>query len=1107
MSKKHTHNSDGRKNVRKRHGQDTDSAGRSSRSGPHKRYRPSSDEASGTVVGAASQRVSRRGTRSSTPRSRHSPMPTKQIKTPPNAPSAATSSTCLEQSLPRASPLQPDSPVPVSHDSPTPAASSGAPPSASLGTTPADPTANATPALLESGSPAGASPAQLDGLCALPPVCSESPEVQNRDLGAPPPAASNDDKKSSNGQSSVNPAWLKRLSLLVAPKSSRGSGPSCIGYSLPLYLVPFALANQEMRSVYCILVTVVTLATGFLPQPITAFVPVILIQVTGIMAPEEMAAELMNIKVITACLLFMVIIIGDQTPVFSRLALRVLCNLGFRAPLLFSYTVAASFVSTFLLPSDICVIFTTAVVERFMANLEEDLSVLEQQWSRTSRKRTSSDTFDQFGESGVRNRSKRLRVSLGPEMVRMTEAMSRKSRTTLVGAGLGPAQSDWPAPSGPLLVKEYKIHPEPSTDAKEEAQTTKRAPRKTSFEPFGVVTKWAPHLPVRRIRSFSEQGAANQAKRSSILKGTKTPESPAPPTDSAQSGPSPDPSLLDAAPPESIDVIVTTSPFSRRPSILKPTGGSVQASSRRSPPSPEASPSPRMRTASRRSSILKDVAAIRMGSKIDSKRASVLSFEIDGQKRSSDGGIFARKSGPLKMVEDYSTRLFIGPPRPAYRLPRFIAGQQSASFESQPNTSTDSRRVQTMCVSLRTAFLLGATLTAVFGNLASFWNVAARAAILRNLSKYATAPLVHGVLAASVYGMWRLVCEQAFIFRCRGTRDSPEATSSYEPITAWNWFTVTLPVALTGCLVCAALIYVVYLVPFEELDDSIQEDIKKCAKARLRELSNRCVQETIMTYWLLGFPFYFASNISRSTEAAYYMEAPLLSISAIVMTMLPAAGTRPLALRRLASWELIRSRMPWAVVVTYGTVSSLTKLAQERNVVNVLFDWIGPRFWERRSAHTAQLLLCVLAAFLSEFIGNSTLNDLMVPVVVRIASAARTHPLYFVVPVGVIASANVILPMSLPLLMLRESLDIPCTRMILTGLVLKTALVLSMLFTMNTLGTLIFSSQEIEQVLRMVSLTPAGTNVTRLPPQRCHSVQSNVTDRNPAETDTDASKS
>ncbi|KAK8767125.1 hypothetical protein V5799_006094, partial [Amblyomma americanum] len=161
-----------------------------------------------------------------------------------------------------------------------------------------------------------------------------------------------------------------------------------------------------MRSVYCILVTVVTLATGFLPQPITAFVPVILIQVTGIMAPEEMAAELMNIKVITACLLFMVIIIGDQTPVFSRLALRVLCNLGFRAPLLFSYTVAASFVSTFLLPSDICVIFTTAVVERFMANLEEDLSVLEQQWSRTSRKRTSSDTFDQFGESGVRNRSK-----------------------------------------------------------------------------------------------------------------------------------------------------------------------------------------------------------------------------------------------------------------------------------------------------------------------------------------------------------------------------------------------------------------------------------------------------------------------------------------------------------------------------------------------------------------------------------------------------------------------------------------------------------------------------------------------------------------------------
>lgn len=48
------------------------------------------------------------------------------------------------------------------------------------------------------------------------------------------------------------------------------------------------------------------------------------------------------------------------------------------------------------------------------------------------------------------------------------------------------------------------------------------------------------------------------------------------------------------------------------------------------------------------------------------------------------------------------------------------------------------------------------------------------------------------------------------------------------------------------------------------------------------------------------------------------------------------------------------------------------------------------------------------------------------------ASEVKIHPVFLVVPVSVAASCNVILPVSLPLLMLREALDIPFYRMVRT---------------------------------------------------------------------------
>lgn len=68
---------------------------------------------------------------------------------------------------------------------------------------------------------------------------------------------------------------------------------------------------------------------------------------------------------------------------------------------------AAIFVSTFLLPSGLAVIFSTIVVERFLANLEEDLVLLEERWSRAvPRSHSSICTMENSAEAVAKPKPK-----------------------------------------------------------------------------------------------------------------------------------------------------------------------------------------------------------------------------------------------------------------------------------------------------------------------------------------------------------------------------------------------------------------------------------------------------------------------------------------------------------------------------------------------------------------------------------------------------------------------------------------------------------------------------------------------------------------------------
>ncbi|XP_064467345.1 uncharacterized protein LOC135378286 isoform X2 [Ornithodoros turicata] len=833
--------------------------------------------------------------------------------------------------------------------------------------------------------------------------------------------------------------FLKQLGACLYPTPVRNRINFIFGYALPLYLAPFLFGNDDSKCMYCILVTVLSMVGAHLPRAISAFFPVVLMPLSGVMAPDRLASSYIDANVLSASSLFIIVIIGDQSRVFSRIAMHALRTLGCNAHLLFSYLVLITFVSTFLLPSRIVVVIATMLVERTVASLEQDVVIMEHTWNTARKTRGSSDTLEPWADGGSSTTVKGRKVTKFSPSVSMYTTDTVGRRFSHCEASWQPTLTHSPAPSMPSLVKQYKIHQEEpkakaessKTDQKHEYGSPRRTSRKASSERFGLVmrrTSSVPHLPVRRIPSFSTQ---ESGRLSSILKEPKAPVCNQNETRKVNKE-------LDGAPEKIEDVLVSrrnTShklsppPLSRRQSMackLKAPNCTPDAHPPVQIEVPEDSSAPPSVPKSSRPSILKvrRTSSIRTVGFGGGSRTSMQSTDTI-LSRMSIRPLFFRRTPRTYLIEDAGQRMFLPPPPSTDdAINESSQHQPSVLFsegaqEWQPGSSEEAKKFLKMCINMRAALLLGAAMTSVLGSLASFWNVPARGAIMIHLSKQ----------------------------------------GEELPVTAWRWFTVTLPVAAAGTAVCWGLIYVVYIITIEDPDNSVVQDVAKSTVSRLRDMRALRLQESLVAYWFLGLPLYYVSFISRKFEVAF-LEGSFFGATMIVMMMLPRDNLRLWALRRLVTWDTIKDRMPWNILVMYGSVSSLTKLAKEHNLVKVIFDHMGNKFWTSASTQTTQVILTTVAAVLSEVIGNPTLNDLMVPIVINIASASKTPAVFYVIPVGVAASANVIMPVSLPLLMLRESLQISCSRMIATGLVLKIVVVLTIVITTNTLGILVFGNED-----------------------------------------------
>ncbi|XP_054921631.1 Na(+)/citrate cotransporter-like [Dermacentor andersoni] len=149
-------------------------------------------------------------------------------------------------------------------------------------------------------------------------------------------------------------------------------------------------------------------------------------------------------------------------------------------------------------------------------------------------------------------------------------------------------------------------------------------------------------------------------------------------------------------------------------------------------------------------------------------------------------------------------------------------------------------------------------------------------------------------------------------------------------------------------------------------------------------------------------------------------------------------------------------KMPWGIIIVLGAVQVATRVVEEYDLLPQLFKLFKPTFWTARSHIEVQAILATISSMLAETTNNRTLSLLMMPIVQDIAESKNMYPMYYAIPVVVGASSNVIMPISIPMVVMHDIGRVPFVRLLVLGIVLKMVLVGMVLLTVNAVGRTLY---------------------------------------------------
>ncbi|XP_077532406.1 uncharacterized protein LOC144144770 isoform X1 [Haemaphysalis longicornis] len=318
---------------------------------------------------------------------------------------------------------------------------------------------------------------------------------------------------------------------------------------------------------------------------------------------------------------------------------------------------------------------------------------------------------------------------------------------------------------------------------------------------------------------------------------------------------------------------------------------------------------------------------------------------------------------------------------------------------------------------IRTALLVGPIMMATVGNTLSFWT-------LPSIARLAS--------------------------------DEPQGDSKdVGTLNFTVWALLTLPGAFGAMLFCCGYFYVANIWRPNPSKHFPEE------RAIFRVAEDKLFSPPLLRKGRYLFVCYvFVGAVILTTEHLRNQQPTLVSKLAAAAAAASALVASGVGDRKAFSRETLLKNMPWRVLCVLGGAQLVTRIALEGRLVERLFELVNGDFWSKNSHVTNQVILTIVACLLAEALVAAPLNPALLPALNAISSQSRTRPLYYMMPVSLALSTNMLGPVSLHTAMLYCAHNISLRQLALVGVMCKSILLTMLLVSINTTGNHYFHWNE-----------------------------------------------
>ncbi|KAL3187058.1 hypothetical protein MRX96_025995 [Rhipicephalus microplus] len=193
----------------------------------------------------------------------------------------------------------------------------------------------------------------------------------------------------------------------------------------------------------------------------------------------------------------------------------------------------------------------------------------------------------------------------------------------------------------------------------------------------------------------------------------------------------------------------------------------------------------------------------------------------------------------------------------------------------------------------------------------------------------------------------------------------------------WHWTLITFPSCVLSSVLGLLYVYVFMFKQYEYvLDPSLQPRMLRLTAKHLKKTPNIRYKELLHMVFLTTYGcLYLLARIAGTDDK----DAQLCVLCSMVVVTSAVAFEQRQTEKEINATDCW-SRFPWLVFLVLGAVKVLSKIIEANNT---LTKTLRPSSWMQKSPLTVQIVLAVVAALLSEAMNNESLSRMLLPLTIN----------------------------------------------------------------------------------------------------------------------------